>query len=446
MTSRNRRIQEGREKQYLANGEIHDWYRFVLAFPDHLVTEILDRFGAVEGETVLDPFCGTGTTLIESMKSGLHAVGIEANPVCVLASKVKTNWNLRPSELLSALDEVLEFATPIQTALSYHDTPMFAPGDDLDGLKEELINSSPEGQYFISSGMLEREWISEIPFLKVLGLLRAIKEVDIGVEVRDAMRLALAAILVKDVSNVRFGPELYVSGSKTDIDLLTIFGAKIQKMVSDLETVEVAPIKSATIIEGDSRECGRLLQDHEIESVDYVITSPPYPTEKDYTRQTRLELVFLGYIHDRKSLQAVKKAMLRSHSKGIYKEDNDGIYVADIPEVKAIADELRTKIADKTYGFAKLYPRIIEEYFGGMYRHLANLFSVLRPGGLAAYVVGDQRTYLQTFTPTGQILSIIAERIGFEVVDRLVWRVRAGTTGSGNEISEEILILGKPRK
>jgi hypothetical protein len=118
--------------------------------------------------------------------------------------------------------------------------------------------------------------------------------------------------------------------------------------------------------------------------------------------------------------------------------------VSNVPEVRAIADELRVKVRDKTYGFAKLYPRIIEEYFGGMYRHLRSLNETLRSGGRCAYVVGDQRTYLQTFTPTGKILGLLAEQIGFEVEDILIWRVRKGTTGSGKEIKEQIVILRKP--
>jgi hypothetical protein len=43
----------------------HDWYRFVLAFPPHLVRKYLQEFGADEHGVVLDPFCGTGTTLVE---------------------------------------------------------------------------------------------------------------------------------------------------------------------------------------------------------------------------------------------------------------------------------------------------------------------------------------------------------------------------------------------
>ena len=59
---------------------IHSWYRFVLSFPPHLVREYLHRFGTAPGARVLDPFCGTGTTLVECRKLGVASLGLEPNP------------------------------------------------------------------------------------------------------------------------------------------------------------------------------------------------------------------------------------------------------------------------------------------------------------------------------------------------------------------------------
>src|SRR3990170_1625393 len=66
--------------QRFMNGEIHDWYRIVLGYPDHLVSYLLDEFQLKPGQLILDPFCGTGTTLIECMKRQIDSVGIDANP------------------------------------------------------------------------------------------------------------------------------------------------------------------------------------------------------------------------------------------------------------------------------------------------------------------------------------------------------------------------------
>jgi len=438
-------LQQGREKQLLNNDVVHSWYRFVLAFPDHLVIDMCERFGATEKDVVLDPFCGTGTTLVECQKLGINTVGIEANPACVFASKVKTNWNIDPKILLEASRYIIEQASPANDILTFATLPLYAATYDPSGLKEELVANSLEARYFISSGMLQRGWLSETPFYKAIALLNEIKKIDTQADIKAVLKLALVAILVETIGNVRFGPEIYIAGKKEDADVLGAFRNKIEKIASDLGLVQAnLGFKQSQVITGDARESSSLLSQNGIDHIDYVITSPPYPTEKDYTRQTRLELVFLGYVHDRKSLQQVKHAMVRSHSKGIYHSDCDGLLVKDMPEVQSIADELRVKVSTKTYGFAKLYPRIIEEYFGGMYRHLESLYHSLRSDGKCAYVVGDQRTYLQTYTPTGEILGLIAEKIGYEVEDILVWRIRKGTTGSGKEIKEEIVILRKP--
>jgi len=69
----------------------HDWYRFVLSFPPHLVRQYLERFGLDQRHTVLDPFSGTGTTLVECKKRGIPSIGIDAHPMACFASRVKTS-------------------------------------------------------------------------------------------------------------------------------------------------------------------------------------------------------------------------------------------------------------------------------------------------------------------------------------------------------------------
>ena len=59
----------------------HNWFRFVLSFPPHLVRDYLAKFHIQAGHCVLDPFCGTGTTVVECKKQGIASVGVEANPM-----------------------------------------------------------------------------------------------------------------------------------------------------------------------------------------------------------------------------------------------------------------------------------------------------------------------------------------------------------------------------
>jgi len=48
---------------------IHDWYRFVLSYPPHLVRQYSELFGLARRSVLFDPFCGTGTTLVEGTKN-----------------------------------------------------------------------------------------------------------------------------------------------------------------------------------------------------------------------------------------------------------------------------------------------------------------------------------------------------------------------------------------
>jgi hypothetical protein len=173
-----------------------------------------------------------------------------------------------------------------------------------------------------------------------------------------------------------------------------------------------------------------------------VICSPPYPAEHDYTRNSRLELAFLEEVKDRESLRVIKKQMVRSHTKGIYKEDVDSNLVAGHEALAGIVRRIDRAAASKTYGFARLYSRVTMEYFGGMKRHLASLRPFLRDGAILAYVVGDQSSYFQVPIDTARILSEFAVEVGYEPVEIRHWRDRTSRSAS-KVIVENILILRK---
>ena len=84
----------------------HDWYRFVLSYPAHLVRDYIECFGITEQNRVLDPFCGTGTTIVECKKLGIPSVGIEANPMAAFAARVKVDWAPTPDGLARHAREI----------------------------------------------------------------------------------------------------------------------------------------------------------------------------------------------------------------------------------------------------------------------------------------------------------------------------------------------------
>jgi hypothetical protein len=258
---------------------------------------------------------------------------------------------------------------------------------------------------------------------------------------KDLIRLALVSVAVSDMSNLGFGPEVYVKrNKKEDADLFSALQAKLAKMRADLEQAQqISRPGGVEIFDGDARHVAEIVK----RPVDFVITSPPYPNEKDYTRTTRLEMVLLELIQDRRDLRELKENMLRSHTRNIFKADDDSRFVADIPELQQLAQSIEEKRVGRgaTSGFEKLYHRVVTEYFGGMYRVLEQLQQVMPHGSKLAFVVGDQMSYFQVPIYTSRLLSLVATRkLAYREIETKLWRTRIATATRQN-VEEHILIL-----
>ncbi len=178
-----------------------------------------------------------------------------------------------------------------------------------------------------------------------------------------------------------------------------------------------------------------------------MITSPPYPNEKDYTRTTRLESVLLGFILDKKDLRSIKQDLIRSNTRSVYKSDTDDLLVADHGEIQRIANTIEKRRIElgKTSGFERLYARLTKLYFGGMARHLSELRTILRPNAQLAYVVGDQASYLRVMIRTGQLTADIARSLGYEIMGIDLFRTRLATA-TKEQLREEVILLRWPGK
>jgi DNA modification methylase len=417
----------------------HDWYRFVLSFPPHLVRDYLQRFGMDSSKRVLDPFCGTGTTLVECKKLGIPSVGIESNPMACFASQIKVDWGVDSNGLLRHANAVARRALAELESQSIVDD-----GDDLplfSRAHKALTNlrTLPAEAW----KLLLKESISPLPLHKTLTLLEAI-EGQKDQRFSQHERLALAKALVFGISNLHFGPEVGVRPARADAPVITAWLKGVRAMSDELRHLQARADTEAIVHRADARQLSDVLEPL---SVDAVITSPPYPNEKDYTRTTRLESVLLGFIRNKEELRCLKRGLIRSNTRGVYKDDQDDMLVVRHREIQRIADAIERRRIElgKTSGFERLYGRVTKLYFGGMARHLAELRPILRPGALLAYVVGDQASYLQVMIRTGKLLSEIAECLGYEAVALDLFRTRLATA-TKEQLREEVVILRWPGK
>lgn len=414
----------------------HDWYRFVLSFPPHLVREYLERFKMNRDTVVLDPFCGTGTTVVECKKQGIPSIGIEAHPLSFFAGTVKTNWSVPAGKLRKAAQAVAEKTLWSLESQGIIDEPQGWILCETPPLG--VLRTLPED----SLKLILTNSISPLPLHKTLVLLESIeRHAPPGTQA--PMRLSLARALVASISNLHFGPEVGVTTPKEDAPVVSSWLRCVESMADDLERLHPMDGTPCTVHHGDARSLSKILKQ---KSIDAVITSPPYPNEKDYTRTTRLESVILGFIRTKQELQDLKRGkLLRSNTRNVYKGDADDLLAAGNPEVQRLMHTIEARRIElgKTSGFERLYAKVTGLYFGGMARHFAELRQCLRPGARLAYVVGDQASFLRVMIRTGQILGQLAEELGYEVESIDLFRTRLATA-TRDQLREEVLVLRWP--
>lgn len=224
---------------------VHDWYRFVLSFPPHLVRDVLQRFGMCGQHQVLDPFCGTGTTLVECKKLGIPSVGTEANPMAHFASQVKVDWNPDPDGLVEHAVEVAKAASAEMESGGVSEDPILC----LERRAPYLLRTlPPESEKLLLTGS-----ISPLPLHKTLILRDCLKEHCDARFYRHEL-LALARALVSDISNLHFGPEVGVGPARSDAPVIASWLTRVHAMADDLRALRHRSDVPAKVYLADCRK------------------------------------------------------------------------------------------------------------------------------------------------------------------------------------------------
>lgn len=430
-----------------ADQPVHNWYRFVLSFPPHLVRQYMERFGLTPQNTLLDPFCGTGTTLVEAKKRGIASMGCDAHPFAALVARVKTNWTLDPKILRHHLSRIVPRAERLM--MRHRLSPLSM---EADLFREEAGPGASDYQLTEDEEkLLPTGFVSERPLRRLL-ILRGEIEAELAsrpVEYKEFFLVAFSHVIANGAGNFAFGPEIYRTKPKPDYDVLGHFARHASLMISDLKKLQAlgqdrVPSVVRTV---DARTLEGIP-----EGLEAVITSPPYPNEKDYTRTTRVESILVGLLRDRDTLRTIKEALLRSNTRNVFVDDHDADEVRDFASIQQVCREIEARRLElgKTSGFERLYHKVVAHYFGGMRRHFRALRPKLTAGAKLAYVVGDQLSFLLVPVPTARLLSEVAAAEGFQTIGCDLWRERVGTKVKHSpakertvRIREEVLLLQK---
>ena len=272
----------------------HYLFRFPAKFHPPVVHTLIRSY-TTTGQTILDPFCGSGTLLLAAAAEGRRAAGSDVDPVAVFIAKVKTH-RFRPGHLRASWTLLRPYLEAIGRSTREYEKRRFV---DI-SMKEYESTLSNEGLWTPNIPNL-MHWFRRYVIIDLARILSQIELVRIPETHRAFFRLMHASI-IRNASNADpvpvSGLEVTAYMKRRDaagrlIDPFALFRKATEKgLLATEEYWEASsPGAGVSVSHIDARSLGTRLRRH----VDAVITSPPYHNAVDYYRRHQLEMFWLGF-------------------------------------------------------------------------------------------------------------------------------------------------------
>lgn len=377
---------------------VYRWFTYPAGFSYKAVEYSIQSEGLHPGNTVYDPFMGTGTTNLAAKTMGINSYGVEAHPFVFPIAKCKLNWDINPDSVWDHLDQIKRVIAADTTSEEQSD----------------ILNKNEFPELVIKC---------YLP--RTLHELHVIRDYILNIQDAD-VRLFLKVALISTLREVSIAATgwPYIAPNKIKITSLSkdgigSYSKAVERMLEDLASIKFTSEQGQSthiLIHGDSRSTVGQIQD---EAVDHIFTSPPYLNNFDYADRTRLEMYFMGDAKNWGDICASVRTKLitsattqinRSDSKYTFRED----FINDCPEEYAFLKEAVEELGRRrlTKGGKKSYDLLVVGYMNDLYLILKDCFRVLRPGSTAKFILGDSAPY-GVHIPTDELIGKIGVRVGF---------------------------------
>ena len=367
-----------------------------------LANQILSR----PGDAVLDPFCGSGTVLLESMLACRLALGADSSPIARLITSVKTKALSATSIQRHARELIARIHTIPKT-----------PPPDVVNLNYWFYPKTVECLRCIRDAIQETddEAIRDFFFVCFSCAVRKVSRAD--------PRLA-APVRVREG---RY-PDGHPLREKADrhcrelqgLDVKAVFSESVAgnvKRMAQLESTSTS-LPPARIVGSDARELRRDGKNNshtglKDKSVRLIITSPPYPGAQKYIRALSLSIGWLG-LCDSKELLALKRKTIGREE--FRKCEWENLTSTGLPD----ADRQLERI----YATNPVRAAIVGTYLLDMNVSLREMHRVLKPGGHLVLIASNNQICGREFR-TQSYLRKMTEALGFETILRLIDSIRS---------------------
>ena len=363
------------------------WYRYKEGFSLELVRRLINEYNKNNKGTIMDPFLGSGSTIIAANQLGLNGIGFEVNPFSYFLSKCKLrNYSA---------EIALEFKNASQEVL----TVKFERDYKLPALSisQNVFNPDVENYLMnVKENILDSKYSREVKDLLILGWISSIEPLSNYRKAGNGLK-----------------KRKYVKPRNITVDdarhELQYFYNNIFEDISNNDIIFRAQIFNET--------CLKLKEYVKDASISGIIFSPPYANCFDYTEIYKLELWFGGFVNSYDDLKELRKKTLRSHLNGdLSLQDINTMKISEV--LQKLLDSLATKKL-----WDKRIPSMLRLYYLDMFSVIEQCYAALEEEGFCSIIVGNS-SYGGVVFPTDLILAEYAQKIGFKVdkieVDRYI--------------------------
>lgn len=379
--------------------------RFPYGLPGYFIDALTEP-----GDTVLDPMCGSGITLLEGWAAGRAVIGVDLDPLARRQARARTTA-LGNTEVLEAGQVALRRTADLVAGLGPQQDPLEAVKADMDPATRDFLDY----------------WFFPETQRELACLTLAIRE-EPDADLRNLLEVIFSSTIVTKSGGVSRARDLahtrpHRVSDKVPRRPIPLFANLVERAADAYGSIDRDAVGDCRIVDGDARSLP--LPDC---SVDLMVTSPPYANALDYMRAHKFSLAWLGDAIP--SLTKLRREYIGSESAGSQAASS----VNPLPaKVEAVVESVAEADATKS--------RVLGRYFGDMSAAISEMQRVLRPGSATIIVVGAS-TMRGILVPTHECLADLTTQAGLDVVavaprnldrDRRMMPARnSGRAGSGS--------------
>lgn len=366
---------------------IHRWFPYLQAYSHRLMEKFLKDLHINEDHTVLDPFCGIGTTNLTCKLNGVNSIGLDLSPLACFVSRVKTrDYNQYDNSFLKTKLEIL--FSPNE--------PISKPEHSImdKGFKPDILN-----ELLIIRNNIEAFDDKELREFYLLAFLKSLESLS---------------FIVRDGAHYRYNFNKNIPNIRDEIRKNALL------MIQDINPIENSlhfldnarsneKICKTDINEADARR----MKPIENESIDYIITSPPYCNRDNYIAQFKIELFLGGFVSTFKDYRQITFESFRSHVEAKPP-------AITIKHKCQAVDEFINNLSQRKLSNRK-NPEMIKGYFEDIYLYLQQAHRVLKNNSTMLLVIGNT-AWSGLYLESDKIICQIAKEIGF--VQPEIWVTR----------------------